>query len=428
MLLQPGSRPVPNYPDYQLIRKLGAGAFGEVWHAHGPGGLDVALKFIRLDTHVRALELRSLEVMKSIRHPNLVSLFGAWHKDNWLILAMELCDRSLLDRLMEALDQELPGIPLDELLGCMSDAADGLDALNAKQVQHRDVKPGNLLLLNSGVKVADFGLAKALEQTVASNSGAGTLAYTAPECFKGQLTQQTDQYSLAVTYYHLRTGQLLFKGDQAQVMYAHLQLVPDLSRLPPTEQAVLTRALSKEPARPWSSCGVFVGELISTQQQARAASHATARSQQNHTSDPTDKEVCWFCKRNEANGKPETVELSLEKAQSAAIHVPKSALCQKRHIRKHLLLFWGPQWSCFVVGALYLLPYVLRGPMFRTRPPEWLDVASGWLCALSYVFLFGGLIWANFWRRRWLRNTVANFSPVRAKLDGGWQFVVRAFL
>ncbi len=116
MLLQPGSRPVPNYPDYELIRKLGAGAFGEVWHAHGPGGLDVALKFIRLDPHGLAPELRSLEVMKSIRHPNLVSLFGAWHKDHWLILAMELCDRTLQDRLAEALYQKLPGIPLEELL------------------------------------------------------------------------------------------------------------------------------------------------------------------------------------------------------------------------------------------------------------------------------------------------------------------------
>src|SRR5262249_45106467 len=185
---------------YILISKRGAGAFGEVWHAHGPGGIDVALKFIHVDTQFRALELRSLDVMKSIRHPNLVSVFGAWLEDNWLILAMELCDCSLQDRLIEAINQKLPGIPVQELLSYMSDAAAGLDALNAKQVQHRDVKPANLLLQGSGVKVADFGLAKALEQTVASNSGAGTIAYTAPECFRGELTQQSDQYSLAVTY------------------------------------------------------------------------------------------------------------------------------------------------------------------------------------------------------------------------------------
>ena len=127
--------------------------------------------------------------MKSIRHPNLVSLFGAWRQDRWLILAMELCDRSLQDRLTEALNQNLAGIPLKELLSYMSDAANGLDALNAKQVQHRDVKPANLLLLNSGAKVADFGLAKALEQTVGSNSGAGTLVYTAPECLRRQLAK-----------------------------------------------------------------------------------------------------------------------------------------------------------------------------------------------------------------------------------------------
>ena len=93
-------------------------------------------------------------------------------------------------------------------------------------MQHRDVKPANLLLLDSALKVADFGLAKnLLQQTMASNSGGGTIAYLLrPNASKGKLTQQTDQYSLAVTYYHLRTGRLLFKGDQAQMMYVHLEL------------------------------------------------------------------------------------------------------------------------------------------------------------------------------------------------------------
>ena len=82
MTLQPGSRPVPNCPDYVLVRKLGAGAFGEVWHARGPGSLDVALKFIPVDWRGLARELRSLQAGKNIRHPNLVGLFGVWGKDN----------------------------------------------------------------------------------------------------------------------------------------------------------------------------------------------------------------------------------------------------------------------------------------------------------------------------------------------------------
>jgi tetratricopeptide (TPR) repeat protein len=101
-----------------------------------------------------------------------------------------------------------------------------------------------------------------LEQTVASNSGAGTIAYIAPECFRGQLTQQSDQYSLAVTYYHLRAGELLFTGDQAQVMYAHLELEPELSHLPSDEATVLARALSKDAGKRWSNCKGFVNELI----------------------------------------------------------------------------------------------------------------------------------------------------------------------
>jgi len=73
-----------------------------------PWGLDVALKFIRIDANLRALELRALDAMRNVRHPNLVSLFGAWHEDNWLILAMELCDRSLWDRHTEAVEQKQP--------------------------------------------------------------------------------------------------------------------------------------------------------------------------------------------------------------------------------------------------------------------------------------------------------------------------------
>jgi formylglycine-generating enzyme required for sulfatase activity len=277
LALQPGARPLP---DYELVRLLGKGGFGEVWQARGPGGIDVALKFIRLDVRGSELEVRSLDVMKTIRHPNLAGLSGAWRTDPFLILAMELCDRSLKDRLDEARAQKLPGIPAKELLGYLRDAAAGLEALHEHHAQHRDIKPGNLLLLHRGVKVADFGLAKVLEQTVASHTGSMTLAYAAPEFFNGEVTRYSDQYSLAATYFQLRTGQLVFQGSHQQVMYAHLNVPPDLSKLLAAEQTVVARALAKLPAERWPSCEAFVNALAKAYNQDRQEKKAVKKDNQ----------------------------------------------------------------------------------------------------------------------------------------------------
>src|SRR5205823_6312901 len=97
-------------------------------------------------------------------------------------------------------EQGLPGIPREELLEYLREAAKGIDHLNGLDIQHRDIKPQNLLLVGGSVKVADFGLAKLLEHSVATNSGSMTPAYAAPEFLNGQTTAQSDQYSLAVTY------------------------------------------------------------------------------------------------------------------------------------------------------------------------------------------------------------------------------------
>jgi formylglycine-generating enzyme required for sulfatase activity len=255
-----GVRPVP---DYELVQLLGRGGFGEVWKASGPGGFAVAMKFIRLGDHAGAIELRSLELMKDIRHANLLGVFGAWQRADLLIVAMELADRSLLDRLQETTAQGLPGIPLAELLEYMRDAARGIDHLNGIGVQHRDIKPHNLLLVGGSVKVADFGLAKLLQHTVTSNTGAMTPAYAAPEFIQGQTSSHSDQYGLAVTYCKLRGGRLPFEGNHFQVMAGHATQPPDLTMLPKAERPAVARAMAKEPKERWPSCHAFVEALTS---------------------------------------------------------------------------------------------------------------------------------------------------------------------
>jgi serine/threonine protein kinase len=267
--LYPNAEPVPGY---KLMAKLGQGSFGEVWSAMAPGGFPVALKFVTLSGKAGEAELRSLQILRHIHHPNLLTVFGAWQAGPTLILAMEKGDRTLWDRFAEAHGQGLPGIPGTELLEYMREAAKGIDYLNAFRhnldgqqqvgIQHRDIKPRNILLVGGGVKVADFGLARLLERNVTGHTGSLTLYYAAPEFFQGQTSHASDQYSLAASYCHLRGGRPPFAGTSAQVTAGHMMQPPDLSMLPPAEQGPVARGLAKHPAHRWPNCQSFVEALI----------------------------------------------------------------------------------------------------------------------------------------------------------------------
>ena len=262
-----GSEPVLGY---RLRVKLGQGGFGEVWEAVGPGGFRVALKFARLQHGAGDAEAKALEVIKEIRHPNLLSIHGAWQKDGFLIVAMDLADKTLHDRFREAVDEGHTGIPPDELIGYMEEAAKGIDFLNRPThslgdecggIQHRDIKPQNLLLVGGSVKVGDFGLSRFLEQSITGHSGSMTPHYAPPEFFDHRTSDRSDQYSLAVTYCVLRSGKLPYVGSPAEVMNGHVRERPDLSALPEDERSAVARALAKEPRARWSSCGEFINDL-----------------------------------------------------------------------------------------------------------------------------------------------------------------------
>ena len=284
LVLEAGEMPVDGY---LLEERLGRGGFGEVWRALGPGGFRVAMKFITLDDRAGRLEKRSLELMKAIQHPHLLAMFGAWERHGSLIIAMELGRCTLLQRLNDALDQGWLGVPPTELLEYMREAAKGIDYLNepvhklgdsaTQGIQHRDIKPQNLLLVGSGLKVADFGLAKLLEQSIMEVSGSMTPAYAAPEQFNGQASRWSDQYSLAVSYCHLRGNALPFTGSAAQVVAGHLTKNPDLTMLPEAERPVVARALAKEPTKRWPSCKAFVDALAEAMQSKKGHAEPAPR-------------------------------------------------------------------------------------------------------------------------------------------------------
>jgi tetratricopeptide (TPR) repeat protein len=169
-------------------------------------------------------------------------------------------------RLKECLDLGMKGIPIDDLLIYFREAADALDYLHKKKVLHRDVKPDNILLLAGHAKLCDFGLARIHEQTQRSMSGtgSGTPSYMAPEVWRGKISEHSDQYALAVTYAEVRLnkiGRLWATRDMASIMFEHLEGKADLTGMEPQEQAVVHKALAKDPHHRYPSCLAFVQAL-----------------------------------------------------------------------------------------------------------------------------------------------------------------------
>ena len=259
-------------PGYRLIERLGGGGFGEVWKAEAPGGFLKAIKFVfgELDSaggdaQRAEQELKAIKRVQSVRHPYILSLERYDIIDGQLLIVMELADRNLWDRFKECRNQGLPGIPREELLGYMDETAEALDLMNnIYGLQHLDIKPQNLFLVYNHIKVADFGLVKDLEGMVASVTGGVTPVYAAPETFDGWVSRFSDQYSLAIVFQELLTGQRPFTGNNVrQLVMQHLQGQPNLGSLPSADQPFIGRALAKRPEERFPTCRDLVQSLRS---------------------------------------------------------------------------------------------------------------------------------------------------------------------
>jgi hypothetical protein len=277
---EPNAEPLPGY---RLIEPLGSGGFGEVWKCEAPGGLFKAMKFVfgnlnSLDVDgARAdQELKALNHVKEVRHPFVLSMDRIEVVGGELVIVMELADKSLFDAFEECLSAGLVGVPRDALLRYVRDAAEALDHMNEKHgLQHLDIKPRNLFLVSDRVKVADFGLVKHLERSSPSGlMGGVTPLYAAPETFSGGISERSDQYSLAIVYQELLTGQRPFNGKNArQLCQQHLNEPPELRALPEGERPVVTRALEKDPARRFPNCLAFVRALYNARSPSSVSRH-----------------------------------------------------------------------------------------------------------------------------------------------------------
>jgi eukaryotic-like serine/threonine-protein kinase len=246
---------------YRLERVLGAGATGIVFCAtRQVDGRVVAVKIVRTelasDPYVRRRFEREARVALELRHPNLVPITDVGEDEGRDFLVMDFVrGRSLAERLSVE-----TWLPVDAVVRLAEDIGGALDALHAGGVVHRDVKPGNILLAESGKGLlTDFGLARADAFSVLtqpSNPPLGTVAYMAPEMAMGRpYLPASDLYSLGCVVYECLGGGPPFSGiHEVNIALDHLHTPPpDLRErrpeLAPALVQAVDAALEKEPTR-----------------------------------------------------------------------------------------------------------------------------------------------------------------------------------
>lgn len=250
---------------YRLTECLGNGGFGQVWKAEPKEGVGdpVAIKFI---SNAGARDSKALHAMaeQGVNHPNTVDILALREMDDWLVVVMTFCETTLRDRLKECVGMGEEGIPPRELLIYMEQVADALDFFLDNKISHRDVKPQNIFLSSGLVRLGDPGISKVSGDSQGWQQGYSVAPYAAPEIDQGIETTTSDQYSLALSYYELRSGKFPFEGKPINEIQSEkkLETLP-LVGLRPNEEAVLRRALSAKPEGRYSSCRSMIAALKS---------------------------------------------------------------------------------------------------------------------------------------------------------------------
>ncbi len=267
---------------YQILGELGRGSMGTVYKAYDRTiGRVVAMKTIPVEAEAKQREALVERLKQEARaagtldHPNIVTVFDVGEEGGVFYFTMQYLEGRTLDAVCEK--REL--LPLEKVLDIGQQICAGVGFAHQKGIIHRDLKPANLMLTGQGlVKVMDFGIAK-LGDAGLTSAGMilGTPRYLSPEqASGGRVDHRSDIFAIGAILYELLTGEKAFAGETATtVVYQVLNVDPIPPKaiertLPPVLDAILLRALAKQPQQRYQSCE----ELARVLEQLGAA-HAT---------------------------------------------------------------------------------------------------------------------------------------------------------
>ena len=269
-----GTNRVQRLGDFELKKRLGKGGMGEVFLARQIS-LDrmVALKTLSKELAKKgdfvARFEREAKSMAKIDHPNVVKIYAVDSFKGIHFAAIEYIDGKSVQNWLDHLGR----FSLADAVYIAIVSAEALKHAHSKNMVHRDIKPDNILITQKGVvKVADFGLAKAMDEDVSmtqSGTGLGTPLYMAPEQARNakHVDQRVDIYALGATLYHLLTGKLPFMATTALelILAKEKGTYPTArsvrSEIPERLDLIIDKMMAKDPSHRYKSCDEIIHDL-----------------------------------------------------------------------------------------------------------------------------------------------------------------------
>jgi serine/threonine-protein kinase len=326
---------------FVIDKELGSGAMGAVYRGrYTKTGQVVAIKIMAPGlgtTNSRAADrfVREAEILKQLKHPNIVHLFGVGKSQGTRYLAMEYIDGESLDKVMARRNR----MSWEEVINLGRDLCSALQHAHEKGIIHRDLKPSNLMVLRDGtLKLTDFGIAKDLDvtQLTSANCTVGTAAYMSPEQCKGErdLSPKSDLYSLGVVLYELVTGRKPFNAENAMDMFLqHVsgpferpsRLVLDL---PVWLDNLICQLLEKKPDQRPLDAAMVATVLASIKEKAEAQHSAGVEAAKRRMvdrmpgqpkADEKDKEAARFLLKGKVRSRRKKQKLWYEKVWVRAV-------------------------------------------------------------------------------------------------------------
>ncbi len=259
---------------YRVEELVGTGGMSLVYRAKDiKTGRYVAVKFLRdefsKDEEFLRRFAREAKAVESMAHPNIVALIDAGEEDGKHCLIMEYVDGITLKELIT----EKGRVPEHEAVAIATCVCRALSHAHARQIVHRDIKPQNILINSEGVvKVADFGIARALNAETMTSTDAGVMGsvhYFSPEQARGGLTdEKSDLYSLGVVLYDMVVGHVPFDGETpVTIALAHIQEAPRRPRrfyadISPALEDIILKAMEKDKTWRYDSAKAMEADLM----------------------------------------------------------------------------------------------------------------------------------------------------------------------